>query len=93
LGKHKYSTFTSRIGKGEKVPIDFVNMRTLMEFSEGVDDQELAYSLFRIANCKQFCLIAIPYYPQFQGFDVITRFDKQQEIKTAYGKWGSNKVK
>jgi hypothetical protein len=63
-----------------------------MEVIEGVDAQELADFFFRIANCKQFCLIAMPY-PQFRGFDVIIRFDKQQETKTAYGKVGSNKVK
>jgi hypothetical protein len=75
------------LAKVRKFPVDILNARTLMEVVEGVDNEELADFLYRMANCKQFCLIAIPY-PQFRGFDVITRFDKDQETKTAYGKEG-----
>jgi hypothetical protein len=52
------------LAKVRKSPVDILNMRTVVEVVEGVYDQELADFLFRIANCKQLCLIVMPY-PQF----------------------------
>ena len=71
------------INKMNHFSVAILNIKHLKLAVEGVDDDETADFVMRIANCSRFEILAVPY--GFNDFEVWTRFDGDGKNKRAFG--------
>ena len=69
----------------ETIPVHILNKDSAQALVKGIDTAEMAEFVLRMANCTHFSIIAYPK-PQFNTFELLTRFDMNNKYKKAYGR-------
>ena len=69
----------------ETIPVHILNKDSAQALVKGIDTAEMAEFVLRMANCTHFSIIAYPK-PNFNTFELITRFDMNDKYKRAYGR-------
>ncbi len=73
------------LSKFKLFPVTVLNLRSVVELIEGVDDEEKADLVVQIANCKK-CEIAIIRHVKENNVSIVTIYDNNNTHKVAYGK-------
>jgi hypothetical protein len=78
-----------RIIKGinllKSVPIDVMSEEAIRKYVSGVDDEEKAHFVYKMANCHKFT-IAIVFHDSQNNVSVVTIFNDENKYFYAYGK-------